>query len=191
VTAAALLLAAGLGRRFPGPEHKLLVSFRGRPLASWAMDAAGSAGLDELVVVIGEGAEADELRAIVPEGARVVVNARAAAGQATSLAAGIEAVDGGGHDAVVVGLADQPLVPSEAWRLVATVAPEAPVVVASFGDARRPPVRLARSVWPLLPTTGDEGARALLRSRPDLVTEVPCPGDPADIDTPEDLARWS
>ena len=191
MTTAALLLAAGRGRRYVGPEHKLLASFRGRPLASWAMDAASTAGLDELVVVVGAGIEADGLRALVPDGTRLVVNARAAEGQATSLAAGVEAVDRAGHDAVVVGLADQPLVPAEAWRLVATTAPEAPVVAATFAGARRPPVRLDRSVWPLLPTAGDEGARALLRSRPELVTEVPCPGDPADIDTPEDLARWS
>lgn len=191
MTTAALLLAAGRGRRYVGPEHKLLASFRGRPLASWAMDAASTAGLDELVVVVGAGIEADGLRALVPDGTRLVVNARAAEGQATSLAAGVEAVDRAGHDAVVVGLADQPLVPAEAWRLVATTAREAPVVTATFAGARRPPVRLDRSVWPLLPTAGDEGARALLRSRPELVTEVPCPGDPADIDTPEDLARWS
>lgn len=185
MSTAALVLAAGLGRRFAGPLPKLRTLVRGRPLGAWALGAASAAGLDDVIVVVGD----DDLADLVPAGARVVTNPDAATGQATSLACGLRAADAAGHEAVVVGLADQPGVPVDAWRAVA--ASEADVATAIFGGERRPPVRLARAVWDLLPTEGDEGARGLFRQRPDLVVEVPCPGDPGDIDTLEDLERWT
>ena len=184
MTTAALVLAAGEGSRFEGGVHKLLASFRGRPLWEWAVDAAIGAQLDATYVVTG----AVDLP--LPVMAVEVHNEVWAQGQGTSLAVGVAAVRADGHDAVVVGLADQPLVGSDAWRAVAA-STASPIAVASFEGDRRPPVRLAAEVWPLLPTAGDEGARVVMRKRPDLVTAVPCSGQPVDIDTLEDLERWS
>lgn len=187
---AAVVLAAGGGSRFAGVTHKLLAPVRGRPLVAWAFDAAADAGLDELIVVAG----AVDLGGLVPPGATLVGNPRWHEGQATSLQAGVEAVGRAGHDALVVGLGDQPGVPSSAWRAVAdaVTGPAGPgITVATYGGRRGNPVGLARAVWPLLPAHGDEGARAVMRRRPELVGEVRCPGDPADVDTMEDLERWS
>jgi CTP:molybdopterin cytidylyltransferase MocA len=183
VTVAAVVLAAGGGTRFAGDTHKLLAPLGDRTVVEHAIAAALSAGLDETYVVVG----AVEVPAA---GATVVRNPHWADGQSTSLRAGIDAARADGHDAVVVGLGDQPFVPAEAWRAVADAA-GTPIATATFDGARRPPVRLALEVWDLLPTAGDEGARSLLRDRPELVSEVPCPGTPADIDTLEDLNRWS
>jgi CTP:molybdopterin cytidylyltransferase MocA len=116
----------------------------------------------------------------------VVANPRWADGQATSLQAALGWARAEELDILVVGLGDQPLVPPEAWAAVA--AADSPLAIATFGGRRRPPVRLAREVWPLLPTEGDAGARVLMAQLPDLVGEVACPGDPLDVDRPEDLA---
>lgn len=185
MSTAAVVLAAGGSTRFRGDGHKLLADFRGRPLWAWAVDAAAHAGLDALFVVTGA-VGLDPL----PAGAVAVHHDGWAAGQAGSLRAGWQAAEHAGHDAVVVGLADAPLVPATAWQRVAA-ATATPIAVADFDGRRRPPVRLAAEVWPLLPTEGDEGAKALLAARPDLVTPVRCSGEPADIDTLEDLDRWS
>lgn len=185
---AAVVLAAGGGRRFAGSLPKLLTPFQGRPLVRWALDAALEAAFDETVIVVGS--RADEVRALVPDGVIVVPNDRWEDGLATSLRAAIDHAESAGHGAVVVGLADQPFVTSDAWRRVGREQAH-PIAVATYAGERRNPVRLARDVWSLIPTEGDEGMRSVMRLRPELVGEVPCPGHAADIDTLEDLDRWS
>ena len=185
------MLAAGEGSRFEDATHKLRAGCGATTVVERSVKSAVDAAIGPVLVVVGAVDLSDLLRGVVSgNGVEIVENADWRDGQATSLRAGIERADALGAEAAVIGLADQPGVPPEAWRLVAA-SETSPIVAADFGGTRRPPVRLARAVWPLLPTTGDDGARDLMRRRPDLVGEVACPGDPADIDTVEDLRRWS
>jgi CTP:molybdopterin cytidylyltransferase MocA len=165
--------------------HKLLAPFRGHPLVWWAVQHAVESGLARTWVVTG----AVDLTGVLPPGVRLIDNPGWAAGQATSLRGAIAVARDEGVTALVVGLGDQPLIPPSAWGAVASA--PGPIAVATYDGRRRNPVKLAASVWASLPETGDEGARLLMRSRPDLVQEVPCEGDPVDIDTREDLQRWS
>ncbi|MCY4194959.1 MAG: nucleotidyltransferase family protein [bacterium] len=185
MTVAAVVLAAGAGTRFGGETHKLRAPFRDKTVVRHALDAAMAANLDGVYVVTG----AVELLDLVPDGVVLVQNHSWALGQATSLRVGVFAAEHDGHDAVVVGLGDQPLVGAESWRAVAEA--QGDLVTALYRGRRSPPVKLGAAVWPLLPTSGDAGARMVMRMRPEQVVEVSCSGEPVDFDTVEDLAAWS
>ena len=179
----AVVLAAGAGTRFEGEGHKLDAVIDDRTILDRAVGTALAAGIGPVVVVT-----AAQVATALPPAVVHVVNERWAEGQMTSLRAGIAAAHDLGASAVVVGLGDQPFVAADAWRAVA--AADAPIAVATYGGRRGHPVRLAEETWDLLADRGDEGARTLMRLRPDLVTEVPCEGSPIDIDTAEDLRTW-
>lgn len=184
MSTAAVILAAGGGSRWDGEGHKLLAVVRGRRVVDWAVGAAAAAGLDDLIVVSG----AVDLG--LAHGLVVVANPRWAEGMATSLAAGIAVADERGHDAVVIGLGDQPGVTAGCWQAVAASSHD--LALAEYPDGRTGhPVRIAKAFWRHLPTTGDQGARGLMRERPEVVGRVACQGDPADVDTLEDLRAWS
>jgi molybdenum cofactor cytidylyltransferase/nicotine blue oxidoreductase len=193
VTVAVAVLAGGRGSRFGDERTKAVASLRGRPLVAWALDAARASGLAPVLLVVGRDAEAVAAAARDAHGdaVEVVENPLWQQGIATSLRAALEALDGRVDvDAVCIGLADQPLMGSDAYRRVAAAPPEAPLVVATYGGVRGNPVRLSRTVWTeARALEGDEGARVLLRRGPTI--EVPCDGtgDPTDVDTPADLAR--
>ena len=184
---AGVLLAAGSGSRFGRP--KALVELDGQTLAERGVATLAAGGAVPVLVVTGAAA--------VEPGSghqvRIVHNPEWRTGMGSSLRAALRALpaDAG---AAVVALADQPLVGAEAvTRLIAAYRAGASVAVAAYGGQPRNPVLLAREHWPevIAMATGDQGARAFLRARPDLVTLVECgdTGRPDDIDTPADLDR--
>ena len=192
MSVAAVILGGGAGTRFnrderdAAPGAKLLAKARGKPVIMWAIAPALEAALDELVVVSG----AVDLSGVVPESVTLLHNEDWSLGQATSLRVALDWCARQGHVSAVVGLGDLPGLTAEAWRRVAA-APGGPIVFATYYGRRGHPVRLDAEIWSLLPISGDEGARSLANRRPELVTEVACEGMTADIDTQEDLRRWS
>ena len=184
----AALLGAGQGSRYAGPTHKLLADLDGATVFERSLAAVTAAGFDRVIVVTGA------VSLPVPAGAANVTfrhNPEWERGQATSLQAAIEAAAELGAESISVGLADQPFVTTDAWRAVHDAPPECRIVLAEYPDGSGPnPVRLDRSVWPLLPIDGDEGARSVIREHPLWCCRVTCVGSVADIDTLEDLDRW-
>jgi molybdenum cofactor cytidylyltransferase len=101
-----VLLAAGSGSRM-GHRPKGLLELGGVPLIRRMLIALSGAGLDELVVVLGEHAE--HLEPVVQDfPVTLVRNPRPQDGQVSSLRLGLAALSPK-IDAVMVALADQPL----------------------------------------------------------------------------------
>lgn len=183
----AIVLAGGAGTRFGGPGHKLLVPLAGgTTVLGRAVGAAVESAIGPVAVVLGAVGVED---VSLPAGVMVLVNDRWSEGQAGSLQVGLSWARERAMEAVVVGLGDQPGLTPVAWRQVAA-ATSTPIAVATYDGRRGHPTRLAASIWPQLPTAGDRGARGLLTAQAELVTEVACAGEPADIDTVADLRRW-
>jgi CTP:molybdopterin cytidylyltransferase MocA len=203
-TVAGVLLAAGEGSRFGRP--KALVELDGQTLAARGVNVLRTGGADPILVVIGAAQ-------VNLDGIHTVYNEQWRTGMGSSLRAALRALtDAEGAEgaegpqdrtaatlpvdvgAVVVALADQPLVGTDAVaRLIAAYRGGASVAVAGYDGKPRNPVLLAREHWPevIAAATGDQGARAFLRARPELVTLVECgdTGSPDDIDTAADLDR--
>lgn len=178
-----LVLAAGAGRRMGRPKA-LVRRDDGVPWVERAVGVLRDGGCDEVTVVLG--AAAEEARALVPDGADVVVSRRWDEGISASLRAGLTSMEDSTATAVLIHLVDLPDVgPDVVGRLVATGVSAR--VLARAGYASRPghPVLVGRDHWAgiLASTDGDAGARDYLRSHG--VVEVEC-GDLAgglDVDT--------
>ena len=188
-----MLLAAGEGSRFGRP--KALVELDGQTLAERGVTMLRAGGADPVLLVTG----AVPVELAPERQVRTVHNGEWRTGMGSSLRAALRALappdapdPAPEVGAVVVALADQPLVGAEAvTRLIAAYRAGAGVAVAAYAGRPRNPVLLAREHWPevIAAAAGDQGARAFLRARPDLVTLVECgdTGRPDDIDTPADL----
>jgi CTP:molybdopterin cytidylyltransferase MocA/SAM-dependent methyltransferase len=188
-TTVAVVLAAGAGSRFGG--GKLLASIEGRPVLQHVLDRLAEAGVDDIVVVLGDDAAVIE-EAIDWRGERRVPNQDPERGLSSSVQVGVDAL-GDDVAAALIVLGDQPRVPLEAFRalLAAPADPSRPIVVPVYPfEGGRNPVRAERAAFLLVAaTTGDRGLGPVIEAHPELVREIPvdaADGNP-DVDTRGDL----
>jgi molybdenum cofactor cytidylyltransferase len=194
----ALILAAGESRRMGGRPKALLWlppddnTFLGR-----IVDTLRSASLEEIVVVTGahhEEIAAEVHRRRLP--VLLVENRRHAAGQLSSLLAGLAAVERPEVQAVMVTLVDVPLVSRATVEgvLSAYRSTGAPIVRPVSGDRHGHPVIFDRSLFRALENADPNvGARAVLRDFEAAILDVPVEDEGAlvDIDTPADYDRYA
>lgn len=156
-----VILAAGGSSRMGQPKQLLAIG--GQPMVRRVTETVCSAGLGQVLVVVGAQAKAvQEILAGLP--VDIVVNDDWVEGMATSLRAGVSALRPE-IEATLVILADQPaLATNLIGALVTRYQATRALIVAPFYKAQRGnPVLFDRSLFPeLLAIEGDRGARELI-----------------------------
>jgi CTP:molybdopterin cytidylyltransferase MocA len=177
-----LVLAAGSGTRFGGPKA-LARTAGGEPWVARAVHVLLRGGCDEVVVVLGAGAE--EAGPLVPAGTRTVVAEHWRTGMAASLSAGIAALPEA--DTALITVVDLPGMPASVVERVLEQGTERDVLArASYDERPGHPVLLGRDHWSGFRDSmhGDAGGRVYLEEHG--VVHIEC-GDlfsGADIDRP-------
>lgn len=159
-----ILLAAGRSSRFEG-AHKLLATIDGRSVVALAARALVDAGLGRPLVVLG--ARAEEVGAALGRelagSVDLVTNPEFESGMGGSIALAARLVSEG--EAVLIALADMPLLPAADHRAVAEALGTEPLAVARGRAEGRPghPVAFGPA-WRrrLAELSGDRGAASLL-----------------------------
>ena len=187
----AVLLAAGEGLRMGGVA-KSLITLQGVPLINRQLVALSGAGVDEVVVVTGHAREAVEA-AVSSFPVTLAHNAAFQEGQQGSVRVGLNAL-GQKLDAVLVLLADQPLIASaDLTELIAAFKKRAQgqVVVPMVNGQRGNPIVLSEVAREQIMASGTNlGCRNLIERNPELVCvhETANTRFVTDLDTPEDMA---
>ena len=190
-----LILAAGASTRMGRPKAALPLGDTGETVLSLGVRTMLAAGVPSVTVVAG--AHADSTRAALTLSdprVRIVEHTGWRLGQLSSLVAGLDAIDEGRIEAVLVTLVDVPLVQAQTLRTIISAwrASGAPIVRPASGERHGHPVLFDRSVFGDLraadPSIGAKAVIALHRSSILDVT-VDDTGAFQDLDTPEDYQR--
>jgi molybdenum cofactor cytidylyltransferase len=185
-----VVLAAGRGSRFAGPNHKLVQVLGDASVLGQTIGHAIESRLP-VVVVTTEPLAAEAARWVARRDVVVLPEVGSPGsgplGMGFSIAAGVAARSDGGGWLVLPG--DMPLVrPSSIQRVAQGLAHHA-VVFAQHRGRRGHPVGFGAELFSeLVQLTGDEGARRLMARYPSHGMELDDPGVLIDVDTLDDLA---
>ncbi|MDQ6596597.1 nucleotidyltransferase family protein [Bacillus salipaludis] len=190
----AIILAAGMSKRMGEP--KLLLSIQGKPLFRYVLGPVVESSLEPIILVAGKYIEEINQHTVDYPEIKIIFNQNYAAGMSTSLKLGIQSIKE--HvDAVMIFLADQPLVSSTVIQSL----------MEKYEANRKEGIRIVRPEYqgklghPVLMDAelfnefhtieGDSGGQSIIKKYKHVMKIVSFdnPMWGVDVDTPEDLMK--
>lgn len=186
-----IILAAGSATRMGRPKQ--LLSYQGRSLILHAVEVALASLCQPIVVVLG--AYVEQIKPeLMPKAVQVVENSQWQEGMSSSIRAGISMLlkTNSKLDAVIISLADQPLVSPQIFnQLIKSYQETQKVIIASkYNETTGVPALFSNALFPeLMQLEGDKGAKALIQKYIDTGLILLIPEAAIDIDTPDDYKQ--
>ena len=186
---AVIVLAAGRGSRFLGPDHKLTQSLGSLSVLGTTLRQAIASQLPVIVVTTEPLAEVAR-RSVAARDVVLVPEVGSAdpagLGMGYSIAAGVLARPDAGGWLILPG--DMPQIQPDTLQRVARELASHAVAFAQYKGRRGHPVGFSGELYSeLVALTGDEGARRVIARYPAFAVNVDDPGVLVDVDTLADL----
>ncbi|WP_036484892.1 NTP transferase domain-containing protein [Myxosarcina sp. GI1] len=182
-----ILLAAGESKRMGTPKQ--LIEYNRRSLIRHTVEVAIASDCHPIIVVLG--ANRDR---IIPEISNLPVNIchnrQWQKGMSSSIAVGIEALAKSEIDAVIVALADQPLINTNVYNQLVKhyQTSKQPAIASAYNHTLGVPALFDRTLFAeLIDLQGQGGAKKLLKRYSQPKFNLAVPEAAIDLDTPEDL----
>ena len=186
-----IILAAGAATRMGRPKQ--LLSYQGRSLILHAVEVALASLCQPIIVVLG--AYVEQIKPeLMPKAVQVVENSQWQEGMSSSIRAGISMLlkTHSKLDAVIISLADQPLVSPQIFnQLIQSYQETQKVIIASkYNETTGVPALFSNALFPeLMQLEGERGAKALIQKYIDTGLILLIPEAAIDIDTPDDYKQ--
>lgn len=181
---AILILAAGASKRMG--DIKQLLSYKNSTLLGHAIKQAISASNNVYVVL---GANRDKIKKIIPNNVTIIQNKQWEQGMGTTIATGINTLrEKGTYDAVLIMLADQPLIDSVYLKKMMEVFAENThqIVATRYNSKNGVPAIFDKALFPeLTKLDSDVGAQQLMKTHTQVIMSLDVGEKAIDIDTPE------
>jgi molybdenum cofactor cytidylyltransferase len=186
-----IILAAGAATRMGRPKQ--LLSYQGRSLILHAVEVALASVCQPIIVVLG--AYVEQIKPeLMLKAVQVVENSQWQEGMSSSIRAGISMLlkTNSKVDAVIISLADQPLVSPQIFnQLIQSYQETQKVIIASkYNETTGVPALFSNALFPeLMQLEGDRGAKALIQKYIETGLILLIPEAAIDIDTPDDYKQ--